>query len=316
LARCFETLSKLIQDKNLAKGVDWCSWVGPPDLGVVLLFGHDKCQWKQTFVDPKNLEAMMEWAHKELNFRGSPPELVERLAGSGLYPLSSSDFWRLRAPAEHVDFNSADSGAHWHCGGCVDRWEWGSQGASRLMVFGQSKLGEIQLDEEGKAFCIFVGKIHQEQENLFQLMKSGVLASKLDEDGSPVSKDSIMAAIRKLNELCENQFGTDARVVSLRSADTKKHEKWGWNVPMCQNSALCLGAAGQSLKAFVIDKEETNTMHQDQIDFLQGVIASYMNLDEWQDGLNKNQRKKVRKLMDVRDESGQVQKALEDGGVP
>ena len=146
-------------------------------------------------------------------------------------------------------------------------------------------------------------------------MKSGVLASKLDEDGSPVSKDSIMAAIRKLNKLCKKQFGTDARVVSLRSADTTTHPKWGDHVPVCQNSSLCLGAAGQSLKAFVIDKEETNTMQQDQVDFFQGVIASYMNLEQWKDGLNKNQRKKVRKLIGLRDKSGLVQEALEDGGV-
>ena len=106
----------------------------------------------------------------------------------------------------------------------------------------------------------------------------------------------------------------DVPQAAHHSDDTTKHEKWGYHVPVCQNSSLCLGAAGQSLKAFVIDKEETNTMHKDQINFLQGVIASYMNLEEWQDGLNKNQRKKDRKLMGLRDESGRVQKALEDGG--
>ena len=72
--------------------------------------------------------------------------------------------------------------------------------------------------------------------------------------------------------------------MSLHSADTKKHEKWGWHVPVCQNSALCLEAVGQSVKAFVIDKDETPILHQEQIDFLQGVIAQYIQLDEWKPG--------------------------------
>ena len=319
-ARCFETLSKLIEDKALAKGVDWCSWVGPKELGVVMLYGHDKCKWKQTFVEPKNLEAMMAWAAKELHFHGSPPELEERLKGSGIYPLSSCDFWRLRAPlhssSDIVDFDSADTGAHWHCCGCVDRWSWGAQGSARLMVFGQSKLGEIQLDEEGRAFCIFVGNIRQEQENRFQLMKASVLASELDEDGGEISKDSILAVIRKLNDLCQTRFGKDARVVSLRSADTEKHEKWAWHVPVCQNTALSMEAVGQSVKVFVIDKDETPILHQKQIDFLQGVIAHYMDLDEWKPGNTQGTRRMVRKLMDLRDEAGRVQKSLEDGVVP
>ena len=119
-----------------------------------------------------------------------------------------------------------------------------------MMVFGQSKLGEIQLDEEGKAFCIFVGKIHQEQENRFHLMKSSVLASKLDEDGSPVSKDSIIAAIRKLHKLSKKQFGTDARVVSLRSADTKKREKWGLSRASVPELCAVLGGSGAVAEGF------------------------------------------------------------------
>ena len=186
-----------------------------------------------------------------------------------------------------------------------------------MMVFGQSKLGEIQLDEEGRAFCIFVGNIRQEQENRFQLMKSSVLASKLDEDGRPVSKDSILAVIRKLNDLCQTRFGKDARVVTLRSADTRKHERWGWHVPVCQNSALSMEAVGQSIKAFVIDKDETPILHQEQIDFLQGVIAQYMDLDEWKPGITKGKRQKIKKLAHLADEAKhRIQKALEDGGVP
>ena len=90
---------------------------------MVMLYGHNHCQWNQKFVEPKNLQAMMAWAAKELHFHGSPPELEERLKGSGIYPSSSCDFWRLRAPlrssSDIVDFDSADTGAHWHCCGCA-----------------------------------------------------------------------------------------------------------------------------------------------------------------------------------------------------
>ena len=143
-------------------------------------------------------------------------------------------------------------------------------------------------------------------------MKASVLASELDEDGGEISKDSILAVIRKLNDLCQTRFGKDSRVVSLRSADTEKHEKWGWHVPVCQNTALSMEAVGQSVKVFVIDKDETLILHQEQIDFLQGVIAQYMDLDEWKPGDTKGTRRMVRKLMDLRDEAGRVQKSLED----
>ena len=65
---------------------------------------------------------MLAWARKELHFEGTPDELPGLLKTSGLYPLSSSDFWRLKAPTDHVDFETADSGARWHCAGCVEKW--------------------------------------------------------------------------------------------------------------------------------------------------------------------------------------------------
>ena len=36
-ARCFAPLTRLIQETDKARGTDWCSWVGPPELGVVML---------------------------------------------------------------------------------------------------------------------------------------------------------------------------------------------------------------------------------------------------------------------------------------
>ena len=75
-------------------------------------------------------------------------------------------------------------------------------------------------------------------------------------------------------------------------------------------------AVGQSVKVFVIDKNETLILHQKQIDFLQGVIAQYMDLDEWKPGNTQGTRRMVRKLMDLRDEAGRDQKSLEDGVVP
>ena len=88
-------------------------------------------------------------------------------------------------------------------------------------------------------------------------------------------------------------------------------------MPVCQNSALSMEAVGQSVKAFVIDKDETPILHQEQIDFLQGVIAQYMVLDEWKSGITKGKRQKIKKLAHLADEAKhRIQKALEDGGVP
>ena len=102
--------------------------------------------------------------------------------------------------------------------------------------------------------------------------------------------------------------------MSLRSADTRKHERWGWHVPVCQNSALSMEAVGQSIKVFVIDKDETPILHQEQIDFLQGVIAQYMDLDEWKPGNTKGTRKQIRKLALLADEAtNRGQKEFEDG---
>ena len=146
-------------------------------------------------------------------------------------------------------------------------------------------------------------------------MKASVLASQLDGDGEPISKDSILAAIKKLNGLCHTRFGTDARVVTLRYADPSKHPKWGWHVPVCQNAALSMEACGQSMKVFVIDKDQTPILHLDQIDFLQGVIAQYMELDEFKDGNTKATRKQIRNLQKLRDEAVLLQSSLENGVV-
>ena len=143
-------------------------------------------------------------------------------------------------------------------------------------------------------------------------MKSGVLASKLDEYGRPVTKDTVLKAIWELNDLAIQRFGRDERVVTLRASNPRQHPKWKWHVPVCANSELSMEAVGQSVKAFVIDRRETEEMHRGQVDFLQGVIASYMNLDEWAQGLNKNSRNKVRDLQVLRDNAQLVLKQLED----
>ena len=46
---------------------------------------------------------------------------------------------------------------------------------------------------------------------------------------------------------------------------------------------------------------------------MQGVIASYMNLDEWTQSLTKGEKKKVRELQVLRDDAVTMQKALESG---
>ena len=182
--------------------------------------------------------------------------------------MSSSDFWQLKAPTEHVDFSTADKKTHWHCIGCIGKWEHGQEAKTKLLVFGQSQLGVIDLDHEQRAFCIYVGDLRPDQNNRFQLMQSNVLASKLDEHGLPVTKDSVLKVIRDLNDLADERFGRDERVVTLRASDPSRHSKWGWHVPVCGNSALSMEAVGQSVKAFVIDRRETSVMHQDQVDFL------------------------------------------------
>ena len=70
------------------------------------------------------------------------------------------------------------------------------------------------------------------------------------------------------------------------------------------------------MNAFVIDKDETPILHQEQIDFLQGVIAQYMDLDEWKLGITKGTRKQIRKLALLADEAKhRIQKEVEDGSV-
>ena len=60
-------------------------------------------------------------------------------------------------------------------------------------------------------------------------------------------------------------------------------------------------AAGQAFKCFVIDQPSTSVMEHKQVDFLQGVLASYMEFDEWRAGLSPKDRQKVRELQRLRD---------------
>ena len=217
-------------------------------MGVMLIYGHQQCDWSVTLRDPRNLEAMLAWTAKEIGFKGSCAQLIEVLKDMGTYPVSSADWWRLRPPVEHIDFASADQGADWHCAPCVGKWKWATEGATRLLVFGQSAAkGTVDLDQDGRAFCIYIGAITPEQENLFKLLQANVLACQLDEAGLPVTKDSVLQAIRVLNDRSKHRFGKDERVVTLRAADVRVHSRFMWHTPVCQNTALSMEASGQSL---------------------------------------------------------------------
>ena len=161
------------------------------------------------------------------------------------------------------------------------------------------------------AFCVYVGRLTTAQDNRFQLMKSNVLATKLDEKGLPVNKDTVLGAIRELNELVEHRFGQDARVVTLRASDPKKHNTWKNHEPVCKNN-LSIEAAGKSVNAFVIDHKDTGTLATEQVDFLQGVIGSYMDLDLINPNLTKGQKRQVQQLKGLVSKATKTMQELQD----
>ena len=56
--------------------------------------------------------------------------------------------------------------------------------------------------------------------------------------------DSVLKVIRELNDLADERFGKDERVVTLRSSDPRRRWKRGWDVPVCENTALSMEAVG------------------------------------------------------------------------
>ena len=72
---------------------------------------------------------------------------------------------------------------------------------------------------------------------------------------------------------------------------------------MCQNAHLSMETAGQAFKCFVIDQPSTSVMEHKQVNFLQGVLASYVELDEWRAELNQKDRRRVRGLQTLHDEA-------------
>ena len=179
-----------------------------------------------TLANRKNRDTMMQWVARERHFQGPPTELEAILQGSGVYPLKSNDFWRIRG-CDPASIAAADQGAHWHCASCAGRWTSGEESPTRLLVLGQSGCAEIDLDSEDRAFCIYLGNLTPAQENLFSFLKANVLARQLDSYGLPINRKSLLQAIRDLNNACEHRFGQDARVVTLRSANPRLHPTWG-----------------------------------------------------------------------------------------
>ena len=141
-------------------------------------------------------------------------------------------------------------------------------------------------------------------------MKSGVLLSKLADEEGPITKDRVLHAIRDLNAEVVQKFGQDARVVELRAADFKKTAKWHSHVPVCENTLLSLEGVGQAFKAFMIDHDDTKRMHSEQIDFLQGVIANYMDLNEWAPP-NLTKTKEEGRLVSLQDKAEKVKRHAE-----
>ena len=61
---------------------------------------------------------------------------------------------------------------------------------------------------------------------------------------------------------------------------------------------------GRGSACFVIDHPDTSVMEHAQVDYLQGVLASCMDLDEWSPTISsKTKQHKVRELQKLRDDA-------------
>ena len=124
----------------------------------------------------------------------------------------------------------------------------------------------------------FVGKTTPPQDNEINLLRAGVLVTKIGD--REITMDTIMTALKQMDELSATILeNTNARRV-VHSANHSDHKKYWQHKIICRDSALSMPTIGMSFNALLINKDTTPTLDGGGLDFLLAFLANFLNLED------------------------------------
>ena len=206
--------------------------------------------------------------------------IVFRCSGCNIAPLKQGKWLRFVKPELINTPGLSKQNGVWRCaakyesGACLARFA--DTGLGMVLVFGD--VDNVQAG--GKYQIVLVGQCTARQKHVFTLLKAGKLLKKTE---GKTDKASLLEAVEKLNEHCENRLMHFAECRNIRACTTKDmKDGFSWK-PYCEDPRLSINNAGQVFKALYVPPE-TPTISSEDKDALLAALCSCYDLSQCKPG--------------------------------
>jgi hypothetical protein len=126
------------------------------------------------------------------------------------------------------------------------------------------------------------------------LLKGAQLLQELN--GEPITKESLLAALKRLNAECDTALMAAANVHTLKTGDHKQtvfHERKLY----CDNDATSAPRSGMDFKALIVPPGTIPTLTRDGLQTILDWWAQFIDIDVYLDGAKKMKEPYKRKVL-------------------
>ena len=272
------------QSEEARQGTDWVStlsWLAD----VHINYAHRRCNPKMFFKYQSHLIKTM----KNLN-----------IVDPGICPIRGCD-WILMRPDDAVeaDWDTAfkgqkKGGCKWACPGCCDIYLPSVDNDSRVVILGahNKSTGKSTYDPE----CVRVGEIGPDLENEICQLKAATLKECMKEwDDEPITPDSIMRALGRLQDQLMEKLTKTVRTVTIHVPDNKDMESNSWQKSMyCHDRRLSIAHKGEKIKVLIFDdKDLGEPLGNESMRLIIDFCAQFLDLESLRDRTNGKATKKL-----------------------
>ena len=224
-----------------------------------------------------------------------------RCGGCGIAPLQQSKWLRTVRPEKAGEKGCSSQYGMWRCaakypdGACLAGFK--NHGQGRVLVL--TDLDAVTCGQTYK--IVFLGVCNTRQDNVITMLKTAKLLEKSKWDDA---KESMIDALEKLNEECENKLITLAECRTLRArthADIEQRINW---TPYCEDERLSINNGGMLYKALYVPPEtkSLDDEHRDKV--LASLVCFYdLSTCKPQPGCKSAGKKKAYKWMVAQQEA-------------
>ena len=230
--------------------------------------------------------------------------ITHSCGGCETCPTKPNKWLRCSNLAGYMLAGSSMPNGYWHCPSCLDKWPWGKDDAKRLMLIPDT-------DRPGELKKVLIGVATSEQERTITLLKSAQLLTEVQRVSPDhqtkktvkISKESLVKAIDRLNERCDNRILKSINSISIKSASSQQIEDKGL-FAYCEDTALSLKFPGSVYKALSVPAD-TAVLSDDDRAHLLNVLCCFYDFDQYKPGGNRALRQAWYKAVQTQMELGE-----------